>query len=456
MSSSTDEKPHVGNEAIVSFTTKLPERFRVPEDQIVTPASLARYGLSELVNHLLSNESPLPFDFLVDGEFLRTTIGEHLEARGLSSEAVLRIEYVFALSKPEKNEVEKAPDWISGVATSRSPWFCASSYDGTVRLYEGLESRLCLRLSDKPITCIAAVSVEDGGGSHVVAGGKDGTVRCVAFRHSSPNVVSGPVGTLRGPGGRKAVEAVALNADGTLMGSAGWDTDISIWNADVFQSPQTDGAGTKRKGADDDSAGTTPKFLLTGHSQTVTCLEFGASARYPFTLLSSSWDCSLRVWDLPAGSEICNWSVGRAVTSLTTSPTLPQVATSHEDGHVSLWDVRAPSHPSVPGALALDSSAGLPLSSTQSPHRRLASQVVWCPEDETRLASVGHDGLLCVLDPRSPKMPLLSVCVGKSMPVPTKLLCVSWLGRDAVVVGDSDGKVTQVAITSGGSVVDDV
>ncbi|CAK0837916.1 unnamed protein product [Prorocentrum cordatum] len=39
-----------------------------------------------------------------------------MEAHKLSSEKVLRLEYVFALSEPEQNEVDQVPDWISGIA----------------------------------------------------------------------------------------------------------------------------------------------------------------------------------------------------------------------------------------------------------------------------------------------------------------------------------------------------
>jgi WD40 repeat protein len=125
------------------------------------------------------------------------------------------------------------------------------------------------------------------------------------------------------------------------------------------------------------------------------------------------------------------------------------MATAHEDGHVSLWDIRASPHHTVKGAVSLDASAGLPLASAQAPHRRLAAQVSWCPEDANRIASVGHDGQACVLDPRSPKMPLMSVRVGRTGHTPTKLLCAAWLGREAIAVGCSDGKVVQVSLKGG-------
>lgn len=69
-------------------------------------------------------------------------------------------------------------------------------------------------------------------------------------------------------------------------------------------------------------------------------------------------------------------------------------------------------------------------------------------EDANRLASVGHDGHLCILDPRCLRMPLQAVPVGKQVPTPNKLLCVAWLSKDTLVVGASDGKVSRISLQS--------
>lgn len=441
------DRPKPGDgEAVVRFTTKLPQQYQVPEDDLVVPSSLARYGLSEIVNRLLSFDTPVPFDFLVDGEFMRSNVLEYLEAHRLSSEKVLVLEYVVALSEPETKNIEQVPDWISGVAALQAPpssWFAAVSYDGTARVYEGERSQHVVRLCDAPVTAVAAVSIDGGQGSHIVAAGKDGSMRCCALRHAG-SASSGQVVALRGPGTTKAVEAVAINEDGTLLASGGWDQDIFVWNGNVFEPPESSGSASSKRKAPENAA---PKFALEGgHSQVVTCLEFGVKARHPFTLFSGSWDCTLRVWDMAAASCVCNFPVARAVTSVSVSPGMPsQVATSHEDGHVSIWDVRAAPHASVQGALSLDSATGLPLAAAQQVHKRLASQVAWCPEDAYRIASVGHDGQLCILDPRSPKMPLQTVRMGTSSRNPVKLLCTTWLGRDVLAAGGSDGKVLRIS-----------
>lgn len=37
-------------------------------------------GVWQVVNRLLGRETPVPFDFLVNGEFLRSSVGSYLEA----------------------------------------------------------------------------------------------------------------------------------------------------------------------------------------------------------------------------------------------------------------------------------------------------------------------------------------------------------------------------------------
>lgn len=443
-----------GGEAVLRFTTKLPAQFKVPEEDLVVPSSLARYGLSEVVNRLLNLEKPVPFDFLIDGEFLRSSVIQYLEVRKLSSEQVLNVEYVFALSEPEQKEVDETPDWICSLVPLQklpSPWFAAASFDGTVRLYEGTESRATVRLCDAGLTHLAALSIEEGKGGYLVGAGQDGSLRCAALKIGSAPAIGSPA-TLPGPSCQSA-QAAAISEDGTLLAGAGWSHEVLVWNAepDLFAAPSssTGSAVKRKKPSGEGPASHEPKFRLQGHTQVVSSLLFGASDRFPFTLLSGSWDCSVRVWDIAAASCVCNWPVARAVTSFSISPiTPPQIATSHEDGHVSLWDVRAPQHRTVPGAVSLDASAGLPLASAQTPHRRLASQVVWNPEDSTRIASVGHDGQLCILDPRSPKMPLQSIRIGNPGPLPTKLLCVAWVAKDALALGGSDGRVVRVSLAA--------
>nr|5DTC_A Chain A, Ribosome biogenesis protein YTM1 [Saccharomyces cerevisiae YJM1133]5DTC_B Chain B, Ribosome biogenesis protein YTM1 [Saccharomyces cerevisiae YJM1133] len=79
------------------FTREKDELLHVQDTPMYAPISLKRYGLSEIVNHLLGSEKPVPFDFLIEGELLRTSLHDYLTKKGLSSEASLNVEYTRAI-----------------------------------------------------------------------------------------------------------------------------------------------------------------------------------------------------------------------------------------------------------------------------------------------------------------------------------------------------------------------
>lgn len=87
----------------VKFVTKIPS-IRVTETPVAVPESLQRYGLSEVVNHLLGRDPPTPFDMLVMGRFLRSSLASVMRKNALSGEAVLEVEYLPALRQPTEAE----------------------------------------------------------------------------------------------------------------------------------------------------------------------------------------------------------------------------------------------------------------------------------------------------------------------------------------------------------------
>jgi ribosome biogenesis protein YTM1 len=64
---------------------------------------------------LLLSDPPQPFDFLIDGKLLRSTLERHLLASQQSAEAVVSIEYIPALGPPKEKLVAKQDDWVSSV-----------------------------------------------------------------------------------------------------------------------------------------------------------------------------------------------------------------------------------------------------------------------------------------------------------------------------------------------------
>ncbi len=57
----------------VSFFTQT--QYPLPSQKFMIPTSWKRFQLSQLINKTLVLEKPVPFDFLVRGEILRTHLG---------------------------------------------------------------------------------------------------------------------------------------------------------------------------------------------------------------------------------------------------------------------------------------------------------------------------------------------------------------------------------------------
>ncbi|KAJ2172210.1 ribosome biogenesis protein ytm1, partial [Coemansia sp. RSA 518] len=111
------------------------KKYEVPDAPLVVPQQLQRYGLSEIVNHLLGLEAPVPFDFLVDGQFLRESIASYLKEHSLSAENVLTLEYVESMLPPTEIASYSHDDWISSIAVASSDRFVVGSFDGIVRVW---------------------------------------------------------------------------------------------------------------------------------------------------------------------------------------------------------------------------------------------------------------------------------------------------------------------------------
>lgn len=69
-------------------------------------ATVTRAALSEIVNHLLEQklEERIVFDFVIDGNFMRSSLLKHILQIGKSVEAVTTVEYLRARKPPEREQ----------------------------------------------------------------------------------------------------------------------------------------------------------------------------------------------------------------------------------------------------------------------------------------------------------------------------------------------------------------
>ena len=169
------------------FVTRLPEKFRIAPTPLAVPGALTRYGLSEVVNHLLALDPPKPFDFLVDGELVRTSLRKLLLRKAISAEKTLDVEYIPAVGPPAETSVGKHEDWISAVDGGFAGAIATGCYDGTVGLWSPSGTRLLTvavpNAANNAITSVALLPTKtrDGDGTNhrlaLVAGAHDGVAR---------------------------------------------------------------------------------------------------------------------------------------------------------------------------------------------------------------------------------------------------------------------------------------
>ena len=99
---------------------------------------------------MLGLSSPVPFDILINGTFLRSTLAEYLQTAGLSSETTLTLQYVRSSIPPSFTASFEHDDWVSAVdvlsssspaaAWSKAPFtsdprILSASYDGLLRVW---------------------------------------------------------------------------------------------------------------------------------------------------------------------------------------------------------------------------------------------------------------------------------------------------------------------------------
>lgn len=124
MASVTDDRAGASDKQVPITLTTSQQTLSIPSVPYLVPTSWRRSQLSSLVNRLLKNDSneetaSIPFDFIIDGELLRTSLSSYLQGKGLTEETAIEIEYVRSTLPPKFSAAFEHDDWISGVDASR-------------------------------------------------------------------------------------------------------------------------------------------------------------------------------------------------------------------------------------------------------------------------------------------------------------------------------------------------
>ncbi|CAR22807.1 Ytm1p [Lachancea thermotolerans CBS 6340] len=423
------------------FTREQDESLRADDSTLFAPVSLKRYGLSEIVNHLLGLESAVPFDFLIDGELLRSSLAEYLTKKGLSSETCLNVEYTRAVLPPSYLKSFDNDDWVSALDVGDSR-IVSGSYDGIVRTWD-----LSGKVEKQYAGHAGAVrAVKYISGTRLVSGANDRTLRLWKTKNDAlknnleaeeDDVEDGK--TLAILEAHKApVVTLDVSADRILSGS--YDNSIGFWSTnhkemtavdpmDALGSNVSSAAKKRRKLALKDGSvrRRSPLALLESHTAPVEGVIFDFADKT--VGYSVSQDHTIKTWDLVTARCVDTKSTSYSLLSMVQLPQLNLLACGSSARHITLHDPR------------VDSSTKITQQQLNG-HKNFVVALDTCPENEYMLCSASHDGTVKVWDVRS-NVPMYTITreADVTKGVNDKVFDVKWAKGVGIISGGQDKKI---------------
>ncbi|EPX72823.1 ribosome biogenesis protein Ytm1 [Schizosaccharomyces octosporus yFS286] len=422
-----DTKTNPTGQVQVRFTTRNPE-LTVGDTPILIPTSLKRYGLSQIVNHLLKSDKPTPFDFLIQGNLLRTSLDDYIVQNGLSTESTLDLEYIESTLPPQYLASFPHDDWISGVQLS-SDYILTSSYDGIARVWDksgqvklqttALGSSLKNVTWKNPNTNFLTSSLDQKIHFWEIEDDLSKT-EDEKFMANLSTAFTGHKGL---------IESVRALPETNIFLSASADKTVGVW--DFERSPETtlepsSATSSKRRRKNDEfvprNGARAPLFLCEGHSDSVTNVIF---AQDPSAAYSVSLDHTIKTWDLITGQTVASRITKNPLLCIEKLNDLHLLACGSTGRSITLHDPRVTSDKIT--------------SMTLSGHKNLVSDLCASPENPYMFASVSHDNSCRVWDVRATSGSIYTLPrTVKGGSQWDKLFSVDWNKSIGIVTGGTD------------------
>lgn len=410
----------------VVFTTKTP--YFLPSQKFMVPLNWTRYQLSQLINKALSLPHPIPFDFLIHGEILRTSLAQWRAEKGIGEEETLEIEYFESLLPPQRMSTIPHEDWVSSVSCRISQHILTASYDGHVRLFD--YSQNCIRdisAHPVPVSSVTVVPSPDANDdSHIIAtASHDLTAHLTKISLAADTPV--PSQTLASLHlHTSTLSSITADSTGSTLLTASWDTLIGVWDSTIPPEDEValeSGDRKKRRkvGAGNDTRPVrkAPTTVLKSHTARVSKALFAPNS--PQHAHSCGFDSTVRHWDVEMG--ICTNTLTvpeRPMLDLALTSDGNMALAASTDRTVSVFDLRGSDLSCTIGTLT---------------HPATPSCVV-CPDvfNSSQVMTGSYDGVARLWDLRSMRSSVASFRVWEGM----KILDVDWVG-DTLCVGGEGG-----------------
>ncbi|RVD83552.1 uncharacterized protein DFL_007937 [Arthrobotrys flagrans] len=394
MSSTMDVDPPTTQMIQINLSTRDPT-LSIPLQPLRIPTNLKRYGLSTLVNHLLDTPKPIPFDFLVDGQYLRTSIDEYLTLAGLSSEKPLDVEYVRSQLPPTYVGSFEQDDWISSVdiSSSPSPTILTGSFNGTAQI-TSLSGEILAKtvpMHTQSIKCTTWISHSSTEASFLTAG-LDRTINLWSYTPSQSPDTQPVTPSTTYISHKSTITSLSYSPSTSQFLSSSSDHTIALWSTDssllpTVSTPQSTAFTRKRRRTTSKPPATIkkgPLAVLTPHAAPVSQV---LHSNDPTAAYSISWDKSIITHDLITSQPVSTRTTNHPLLSVTTLPTLSLLAAGSSARHITLHDPRESSKTIYTAVLR--------------GHANGVVSLVNSPESEYVFASGSHDGTVRIWDVRS-------------------------------------------------------
>jgi ribosome biogenesis protein YTM1 len=428
------------------FTRDEDESLHCSSNPIYIPVSLKRFGLSEIVNHLLETETPVPFEFLVDGTILKTDIQQYLVNNGLSTEAFLTLEYTRAVLPPKFLSSFNNDDWISSIDSIGSmelpdnnggsiitaPKILTGSYDGIVRIYNAsgkVETQLTGH--SQPVKAVKFVTP-----TKFITAGMDRSIRLwragvISDEDIDKDTQNGHTYALLDYH-KSTISSLDLNSKTNRILSGSYDNSIAFWSTNpkemntcdpIDANEKLSSSSRKRlKLAIKDSSirRKAPLAVLESHHGPVEGVLF--SENDPTIGYSVSQDHTIKTWDLITARCVDTKQTNYSLLSLTALKSMNLLATGSSARHINLHDPRA----SKVTTSQLIGHTNFVVSLTTT-------------DNEYMLISGSHDGTAKIWDIRANKA--MYTITRQSQENKSKVFAVNWKKEIGILSAGSDKKL---------------
>lgn len=307
----------------------------VPDTPYTIQSNVTSVELNSLINTILQETQgdvfteDIQFDFLVKGEFLKTSLAKHLKDLETSFEDVIDVEYVERFPAPEILDCLLHDDWVSALQAC-GEYILTGSYDNSVNIWNMKgEHKLTINGHDAPVKGVGWISFdEDRGIALFASGSKDQTV--IIWEYDIQKNKANSLYICKGH--ERAVECVAISPNSKLLASGGWDNFLKIWSASTLED-----SGSSKKMKSEEGSARMPKATLEGHREAISSIQFIDNS----TILTSSWDHTMKIWDLEMRALKNEIAANKSIFEVSYSHLNNMIIAASADKNLRLYDPRS-------------------------------------------------------------------------------------------------------------------